>query len=160
MSHLILVLVLALWPVSRPEFIVCMDTKPSFAMAYELSRVVFVGEVVKIDKPLTSDKTAPLTDRLYKVTFRVEFSWKGAGFREIGLFDFVVLSDQGQVSDCFRWGRFEEGENYLVYAEETPDKHLVVQLGNRTTLLSKASADLKELRRWDFALLLPKSRHP
>ena len=112
-----------------------------------------IGEVVKIDKPVTAEAEAPLKDPLHKVTFKVEFSWKGAGFREVGLLDFVVLSDQGKGGDCFSWGRFVEGEKYLVYADETPNKDLVVQLGNRTALLSNASADLKELRRLDIALL-------
>lgn len=155
MNHLVLVLGLVLMSVPAPDFRICFDFKPDFFGAYERSRAVFIGEAVKIDKPLTSEANAPLKDRLHKVTFKVEFSWKGAGFREVGLHDFVVLSDQGQASDCFRWGNFVEGEKYLVYADETPDKDLVVQLGNRTALLSNASADLKELRRLDVALLLP-----
>ena len=156
MNHLVLVLCLVLMPAS--DWPICFDFKPDFFGAYERSRAVFIGEVVKIDKPVTAKAEAPLKDRLHKVTFKVEFSWKGAGFREVGLHDLVVLSDQGQVSDCFRWGKFIEGEKYLVYADETPDKQLVVQLGNRTTLLSNASADLKELRRLDIALLFPPKR--
>lgn len=155
MNHLVLVLSLVLMSVPAPEWLICFDIKPDFPRAYERSRAVFIGEVVKIDKPLTSEANAPLTDRLHKVTFKVEYSWKGAGFREVGLTDLVVLSDQGQASNCFSWGTFVQGEKYLVYADATPDKDLIVQLGNRTALLSNASADLKELRRLDVSLLLP-----
>ena len=155
MNHLVLVLGLVFMSVPASDWPICFDFKPDFFGAYERSRAVFLGEVVKIDKPLTTEVEAPLKDRLHKVTFKVEFSWKGAGFREVGLHDFVVLSDQGKASDCFSWGKFVEGEKYLVYADETPDKDLVVQLGNRTALLSNASADLKELRRLDIALLFP-----
>lgn len=136
----------------------CFVVTPEFPQAYETARAVFVGEVVKIDKPLTSETNAPLRDRLYKVTFKVEFSWKGAGFREVGLPEFVVLSNQGQGGDCFSWGIFLEGKKYLVYADETPDKDLRVGLGNRTALLSQASDDLKALQRLDSALMF-RSKH-
>ena len=155
MNVLVLVLCLVLMPAPAPDRPLCFVFKPDFLGAYKSSRAVFIGEVVKIEKPLITKAEAPLKDRLHKVTFKVEFSWKGAGFREVGFHDFVVLSDQGNAGDCFSWGAFVEGEKYLVYAEETPDKDLVVQLGNRTTLLATAADDLKELRRLDLALLLP-----
>jgi hypothetical protein len=155
MNVLVIALGLVLMSAPAPDWSICFHFKPDFPEAYERARAVFIGEVVKIDKPLTSEADAPLKDRLHKVTFKVEFSWRGAGFREVGSQNLVVLSDQGQASNCFSWGTFVEGEKYLVYADETPDKDLIVQLGNRTALLSKAAGDLKELRRLDVALLLP-----
>ena len=137
---------------STPCFVIADD----FHQAYEKARAVFIGEVVKIDKPLTSDVDGPLADRLYRVTFKVEFSWKGAGFREVGLLDLVVLSHQS-LDDCFSWGSFSEGKKYLVYANETEDKNLLVALGNRTALLTNASDDLKKLRMRDALLYFPKT---
>ena len=151
MKHFVVVLSLVLMLVfARGSAFGCTIVTSEFPSAYRTARAVFVGEVVKIDKPLTSETDAPLRDRLHKITFKVEFSWKGAGFREFGFPEFVVLSQQGEGGDCFSWGVFLEGKKYLVYADETLEKDLIVGVGNRTDLLSKAAADLTELRRLDF----------
>jgi hypothetical protein len=44
------------------------------------SAAVLIGEVSEIKKPNSSDPSAQLADRLYRVNFKVEYSWKGAGF--------------------------------------------------------------------------------
>jgi len=125
----------------------CFVVTRDFPAAFAEARAVFIGEVKAIKKPLSSDSAAPLADRLYRVTFKVEYSWKGAGFQEFGAPGVVLLSDQGMGGSCFSWGSFSEGKKYLVYAEETGEKDLIVQLGNRTALFFKASEDLKELQR-------------
>ena len=157
MKHLVLALCVVLMSVPTEARGFCFIVSPEFPVAYETARAVFIGEVVRIDKPSTFATDAPLADRRYKVKFKVEFSWKGAGFREVGMPEVVVLSDQGEGGDCFSWGTFLEGEKYLVFARETSDKNLIVELGSRTVLLRKASDDLKELRRLDYSLI-PRSR--
>ena len=148
MKHLVLATVLAGVSVFSPmNDLTCFVVAPDVSAAFDKARAVFIGEVVKITKPLTSEPDAPLADRFYRVTFKVEYSWKGAGFREFGAPELVVLSDQGIGGSCFSWGAFSEGRKYLVYAEETADKNLIVELGNRTASLSMASEDLKELEK-------------
>jgi len=108
---------------------------------------VFVGEVAEIIKPRTDNLAAPPADRLYTVKFKVEKSWKGAGFQEVTVPEIIVLSDQGR-GGCFSWGSFVEGSKYLVYAEETIDGNMAVLFScNRTASLVTASKDLKELER-------------
>jgi hypothetical protein len=149
MKHFVLAVALIFtFLVDKAHSSSCFVISDSFPQAYENARAVFIGKVLKIDKPLTSDANAPLARKLYRITFKVAYSWKGAGFREVGLPELVVLSSQ--VTDhCFSWGSFSEGQEYLVFANETDDKSLIVAVGNRTSLLFSASADLKELRRLD-----------
>jgi hypothetical protein len=133
--------------VSQMNVLACSIGIDGFPTAYTEARAVFIGEVKEIAKPLSTDLEAPLADRLYRVSIKVDYSWKGAGFQEFGVPDVVVLSNQGMFGDCFSWGSFTEGKKYLVYAKETPEKDLIVEIGNRTTLLFKASEDLKELQK-------------
>lgn len=133
--------------VSQVDSLACFFVTPDVPQAFDRARAVFIGEVVKIAKPLTAEPDAPMVDRFYRVTFKVEYSWKGAGFREFGVTELVVLSNQGRGGSCSSWGSFSEGRKYLVYAEETAENNLVVQPGNRTAYLSNASEDLKELER-------------
>ncbi len=115
--------------------------------AYDRADAVFIGEVTEVKKPISSAPTASCADRLYRVTFKVEYSWKGAGFQEFGTPRLVVLSDQRMDGEWFSWGSFSEGSKYLVYAEKTAQKDLVVGFAGRTALLFNASEDLKELQR-------------
>src|SRR6266849_6866006 len=148
MKHLMLAATLAgISFVPQMNNLACFVVTRDFPAAFAEARAVFIGEVKAIKKPLSSDSAAPLADRLYRVTFKVEYSWKGAGFQEFGAPGVVLLSDQGMGGSCFSWGSFREGKKYLVYAEETGEKDLIVQLGNRTALFFKASEDLKELQR-------------
>jgi hypothetical protein len=124
----------------------CYVVKRDLPAAFAEARAVFIGEVKAITKPLSSDPAAPLADRLFRVSFKVDYSWKGAGFQEYGAPGIVVLSDQ-EGGSCFSGGSFTEGRKYLVYATETIRKDLIVGPGNRTTLLSLASEDLKELQK-------------
>jgi hypothetical protein len=148
MKHLMLATVLAGTSVFSPmDNLTCFVVAPDIPEAFDKARAVFVGEVVRITKPPALEPHASVADRFYRITFKVEYSWKGAGFREIGATDLVVLSDQGMGGSCFSWGSFSEGRKYLVYAEETPEKNLIVELGSRTASLSNASEDLKELEK-------------
>lgn len=72
MNVLELVLCLVLMPAPAPDRPLCFVFKPDFFEAYKSSRAVFIGEVVKIEKPLTTKAEAPLKDQLHKVTFKVE----------------------------------------------------------------------------------------
>src|ERR1044071_8859635 len=119
--------------------------------AYERARAVFIGKVVKIE-PFITELDAD-GSRFDKVTFKVEYSWKGAGFQEFGLPEFVVLLEVSELSKLgiepsFPTVSFSENKTYLVFAEERPDKkNLVVGFLSRTKPLWDASEDLKELRR-------------
>ncbi|MGH9968907.1 MAG: hypothetical protein ACREBG_14060 [Pyrinomonadaceae bacterium] len=148
MKHLVLATALAgIFVVSPGNSLACFVVAPDVPEAFESAQAVFIGEVVEITKPLTSEPDAPVADRFYRVTFKVEYSWKGAGFHEFGVSKIVILSNQGMAGSCFSWGAFSEGRKYLVYAEETAEKNLVVQVGNRTASLSNASEDLQELEK-------------
>jgi hypothetical protein len=125
----------------------CSCIMPDVPQAFHQARAVFVGEVAEIIKPRTDNHAAPPADRLYTVKFRVEKSWKGAGFQEVTVPEIILLSDQGRAG-CFSWGSFVEGSKYLVYAEETKDGNMGVLFScNRTASLTTASKDLKELER-------------
>jgi|SRR5687768_7271036 len=146
MKLLIVATILAGSFIAQGNDLTCFVVAPDLPQAFDSARAVFIGEVVKITNPVTSEPKAPLADRSYRLTFKVEYSWKGAGFQEFGVSELVVLSDQGKGGSCFSWGTFSEGGKYLVYAEETAEKNLIVQLGSPTVSLSGACEDLKELK--------------
>jgi len=124
---------------------------------YARARAVFIGKVVKIE-PFITELDADLS-RYDKVTFNVEYSFKGAGFRDACLPEFVVLLE---VSEKERFGLepfpaypvfFSENKKYLVFADQRPDKEFpVVMAASRSKPLWDASADLKELKRLDGPL--------
>lgn len=153
MKHLVLTTTLAgILFMSQVNCIAGFVLLPDVLDAYDRSHAVFIGEVTEIKKPISSAPTASCADRLYRVTLKVEYSWKGAGFQEFGLPSLMVLSDQGMGAELFpewsfSWGSFSEGKKYLVYAEKTTEKDLVVRVWSRTAWLSKASEDLKELQK-------------
>lgn len=147
MKLLMLAAILAGSFIVQEDNLTCFVVAPDLPQAFDSAQAVFIGEVVKITNPVTSVPTATLADRSYRVTFKVEYSWKGAGFQELGLPELVVLSDQGKGGSCFSWGSFSEGGRYLVYAEETVENNLIVQPGSRTVSLPHASEDLKELKK-------------
>jgi hypothetical protein len=80
------------------------------ADSFKRARAVFLGDVLDIAAPKTTDPDAPLQDRLFTITFTVAKTWKGvpAGARE-----FKVLSGQGR-SPCSRV--VHAGQRYLVFA--------------------------------------------
>ena len=117
----------------------------------EPKSAIFIGEVVK-KEPLGSDLSGFLGIMRYRVTFKVEYSWKGAGFQEIGLPALAVISEEivsepEGLKGCFSSVSFLEGKKYLVYAVNSSDKNLTVGLGNGSKPLWNASDDIKELRR-------------
>ena len=137
---------LAMFAVCAPGSYACFCIKAEVPEAYDEAKAVFIGEVTKIVTPRTDDPTAPLVERLFTIKFKVERSWKGAGFLDTTIPEISVLSDQGR-SGCFSWGPFLEGRKYLVYALQTDGKNLAVLLScNRTASLSDVSDDLRELR--------------
>lgn len=140
----------------------CFNVVPEFPRAFETSKAVFIGEVIKIVEPRDFSPDAPLHKRFQEVVFKVEYSWKGAGFQEVGLPNLTVLSPSATSSSCFTSISFVVGRKYLVYAGQTPQKELMVfpkmidltldyesimMPGTRTMLLENASDDLKKLGR-------------
>lgn len=123
----------------------CSCVKPEVSQAFQEARTVFLGEVVEIVQPRTDKHTAPLSDRLFHIRFKVERSWKGAARQEI-----VILSDQGRAG-CFSWGPFVKGRKYLVFAERrTPSGAPIKQLAvlfrcNLTENAADVTDDLKAL---------------
>ena len=121
----------------------CSCSMPEVAQSFDDAHAVFIGEVSKIIEPRINDPKAPLSDRLYAVTFKVEKSWKGiSSFLQ----EVAILSNQARF--VCAWGSFVKGEKYLVYAVETQEKDLAVMFTcNRTASLADAAEDLKALKR-------------
>ena len=143
---LLTAVLLAVFAVYAPESDACFCVKAEVPEAYDEAKAVFIGEVIKIVTPRTDNPTALLAERLFTIEFKVEKSWKGAGFLDTIIPEISVLSDQGR-SGCFSWGLFLEGRKYLVYAIQTEGKNLAVLFScNRTASLANASDDLRELR--------------
>ena len=122
----------------------------------EPKSAIFIGEVVKKES-LGSDLSGFLGIMRYRVTFKVEYSWKGAGFQEIGLPALAVISEEivsepEGMKGCFSSVSFLEGKKYLVYAVDTPDKNLTVGLGNGSKPLWSASDDIKKLKRQELVV--------
>lgn len=130
---------------SAPNSYACFCLTPEVPRAYDEANAVFIGEVAEVVAPRTDDLTTPFADHLFTVKFKVEKSWKGAGFLDTTIPEITVLADQGRYG-CFSWGSFVEGRKYLVYATQTDDKDLAVRVCSRTVSLGNASDDLKELR--------------
>ena len=130
-----------------------VNASPCFAVPEYLREpksAIFTGEVLKKEL-LGSDSKGFLEINRYRVTFKVEYSWKGAGFQDIGLPELAVISEEivsapDGLRDCFPFVSFLEGKKYLVYAVDTPDKNLTVGLGNGSKPLWDAANDLKELK--------------
>jgi len=130
-------------PASSP---LCSCIVPEVPEAFEQAKSVFVGEVIEIVEPATSDEKAALPDRFYVVRFKVEKSWKGAFFSS----EIDVLSDQGR--GCFAYPKVTKGERYLVYADPAFEngsesrRLLIITSCNRTAMLP-ASVDQSKQRR-------------
>lgn len=138
-------LVVSFLLVTQSNTYACSCVKPEVSTAFRKARAVFLGEVVEIVQPHTNKPTAPLSERLFQIKFKVERSWKGAAKQEI-----VILSDQGRAG-CFSWGPFVKGKRYLVFAERrTPSGAPIKQLAvlfrcNLTENAVDATDDLKAL---------------
>jgi hypothetical protein len=136
---------MAVMAVCAPTSYACFCLTPEVPRAYDEADAVFIGEVAEIVAPRTDDLTAPFADHLFTVKFKVEKSWKGAGFLDTTIPEINVLADQGRYG-CFSWGSFLEGRKYLVYATQTDEKDLAVRVCSRTVSFDNAADDLKELR--------------
>lgn len=149
---------IGLFALSAPVSHACSCLMPEVGQAFNAAHAVFIGEVVEIVRPRTDHPDAPLAERLYRVRFKVEKSYKGAGFQDVTVRGLVVLSDQGR-GGCFSWGSFIAGRKYLVYAEETKDKNLAVLFScNRTTALANAAKEVKELEKLSRSAFLPPAK--
>ncbi|SRR6266404_2961715 len=131
--------------VSVPTVKACYCSVPEVPRALNRASAVFVGEVIEVIDPRTSDEKASPPGRFYTIRFKVEKSWKGVASQEI-----EVLSAQGKYG-CFAYPPVSKGERYLVYADPLyfdgafQKGWLIITTCNRTKLLANASADLKKL---------------
>lgn len=96
-------------PASTPACVCAVLPVPK---AVERAGAVFVGEVVDIMEPVTTDNDAPLPGKYFTIKFKVEKSWKGVTTKEMN-----ILSGQGKYS-CFSYPPVQKGERYLVYADK------------------------------------------
>lgn len=98
------------------------------------SSVVFEGTVVSVEEiPAAADRSHP---HLSAARLRVTHAWKGVEGDEV-----VVETFHGMCGV-----RFEVGESYLVYANETERDNPWTDDCTRTCLLSAAAADLAAFR--------------
>lgn len=112
MKNVILAIcITSLIALSAPTSSACFCAMPDVPKAYEQATAVFVGKVVEIVPPRTSDENRPLADRFYTLKFKVEKSWKGS-FPSL---EISVLSGQGD--GCLSYPVVKVGEKYLVYAD-------------------------------------------
>ena len=137
--------VLAMFLIFAPKSYACFCVKNEVPQAYKEAKAVFIGEVTEIVQPRTNDQNADLSEKLFVIKFKVERSWKGAGFLDTTVAEIQVLSDQGRAG-CYSWGPFLEGGKYLVYAIQNGDNLAVLFSCNRTTSISNAADDLRVLR--------------
>ena len=104
------------------------------------AKAVFVGEVMEVVPPRSTDRYAKFEDAVYIIRFKVETAWKGHFLTEIS-----VLA-QIQMDTCFSLRTTpQKGERYLVYAEpvyrDDPSRtELMLQSCTRTALLTETSA--------------------
>ena len=109
---------------------------PEVAQGYERAKAVFVGEVIEITPPRSTDKNAPFFERAYLLELEVERAWKGRAFGSL-----KVWALQG--NESFALPAFNKGERYVVYAdavhsdEASTHLELMVSECNRTALLPK-----------------------
>jgi hypothetical protein len=129
-------LVFVLW---APVGYACWCFKPDVREAYDLAKVVFVGEVVEVVSPRSTEPDARFVDGAHTIKFKVETAWKEPFWTEIS-----VLT---RMDSCFGLPALpQKGEKYLVYAEPVyPDfsvrTEVMTSSCTRTTLLSGISPD-------------------
>jgi hypothetical protein len=125
----VLVLLIAVFVLSTVKGHACSCVKPDASEALVHAQAVFVGEVIDVSDPRSILPEAPASERLFKITFKVERAWKGAPFSgEVG-----VLSAQGN-GDCAH-PPVSLGEKYLIYAEPA-DGWPMISSCSRTALLT------------------------
>ncbi|OEH91119.1 hypothetical protein [Bacillus solimangrovi] len=114
----------------------CSCAEPgSVTEELERSSAVFSGKVIDI---MDKNAYSPLksSDDPLAILFEVEESWKGINQTE------VIVYTARSSSICGY--DVELNNNYLVYATET-DRKLKLSFCSRTTLLSEANEDIKQL---------------
>jgi hypothetical protein len=111
----------------------CSCLRPEVPGAFKQAKAVFLGEVVDIVEPNTTDETAPLPGRFFTIKFKIQKSWKGIAF---GTQEFSVLSAQGHYG-CFAFPSVTKGETYLVYADPAyrAENWSVITICSRSTVL-------------------------
>ena len=90
----------------------CFCVIPELPDAFKQARAVFLGEVVGIIEPKSSNASAPTADRLFTIRFKIHRAWKGIAVRTR---EFNVLTAQGP--GCLAFPLVRKGEKYLVYAD-------------------------------------------
>ena len=88
----------------------CFCLKPDVRAAYDLAKVVFVGEVVEVIPTRSTGRTAKFLDSAHTIKFKVETAWKEPFLTEITVF--------AGIGGCFGLQMLpEKGDKYLVYSE-------------------------------------------
>jgi hypothetical protein len=157
----LLILVVTLF---APAAYGCFCVRPEFPDAFKKARAVFLGEVVEITEPKTSEPNALLSDRLFRIKFKVKSAWKGviAGAKE-----FTVLTGQGRFG-CFDF-TVGKGQTYMVYADPVfSEEWSFINACNRTTVVTSFSTsplawsngvdaflDIGQLNRFSATLFSP-----
>lgn len=129
---------------------------------YENADAVFVGSVISRKEKDGGFKEAlhalfgrdkPRHYTYNKIDFHVTERWKGVDTNKI-----TIVTALHSASCGFN---FKKGEEYLVYAHESPayDEKLSTSICSRTTLLSEASEDLAALGPGDTTFTNEELRH-
>lgn len=109
--------------------------KPEVKEAFDRAKVVFLGEVIEVVPPRSTEPTAKFVDSAHTIKFKVESAWKGLFWTEAR-----VLF---QIDRSFRLGELpQKGEKYLVYAEpvyryDPSSTEVMTHSCTRTALLSE-----------------------
>ncbi|HSE17112.1 MAG TPA: hypothetical protein VLB46_08660 [Pyrinomonadaceae bacterium] len=124
--------VIIFWIAVPPARGSCFCVAPEVTQAFEKARAVFVGELLEVVPPRSTDKDAVFADRVHTARFKVEITWKGPFWTEAN-----VLAPQG---NCFSFQPLRAGEKYLVYADPVADSSkstdVLITACNRTKMLS------------------------
>jgi hypothetical protein len=104
--------------------------KQAFARAKKSASVVFAGQAVEVVNGFSSGQF-----RGWRVTFKVNKSWKGEPGQEV-----VVFTGP---DDCAAY--FEVGKEYLVFAIANTEHQLQTNVCIQTGLLSRGAENLKRL---------------
>ncbi|HEU4930453.1 MAG TPA: hypothetical protein VFT48_00160 [Pyrinomonadaceae bacterium] len=121
------------YAVSHACFCIPLDVQES----YDNAKAVFVGQVLDVIPPRSTDPNAEFVDAAHTIKFRVDKSWKGLFLTEAS-----VLT---RLDSCFGLHPAPRtGDRYLVYARAVDQKdpsrtELVTGSCTRTALLSENS---------------------
>jgi len=124
----------------------CSQAPPGKCPGLQQGDVVFAGTVTAIEDisygaPKTDSSGAPvdiIASRLTRYHFRIDEEFAGPDAAEIDIFS------GGDDGDCGY--RFEQGERYVVFAQQEAEGHLFATICNGTRLASEARAVIPQLR--------------